>query len=211
MSFDLVLGALVLSLIALAVAAGGRTEPHDVGACFGDSGGRPRPTAVERTFVFADLVGFTAFAEAEGDSAAAAAAERFRWAARRAVRGDATLVKGLGDGVMIAAGHPASAVATAVALRDLVAAEPGLPPVAVGIHRGAAVEVGGDYFGTAVNLAARVVEEARPAQILCTESVTSVATPALVAVPVGVSSVRGVSQPVVLYELSERATTGGER
>lgn len=209
MSVELVPAIFVLVVfVTLARGARNGPGPRSVESCFGGPGGRRRPGTVERTFLFADLVGFTALAEADGDAAAASAAEHLRWAARRALRGDAALVKGLGDGVMIAASTPAAALATAVALRDLVDAEPGVPPVAVGLHRGKAVEVAGDYFGSAVNLAARLVEEAGPGQILCTESVAGTRAGAA---PFGSTTIRGVRDPVVLYELTERVRTGGER
>lgn len=199
------------ALLVLARVASMTSESPGAERCFGEADRRRPPTALERTFLFADLVGFTALVEAEGDWAGARAADRLRWAARRALRGDAALVKTLGDGVMVVAGTPAAAAATAFSLVDLVDAEPGVPPVAVGLHRGVAVEVGGDYFGSAVNLAARLVDEAGAGQILCTASVAEAVTDAAVTVPIGVASFKGVPEPVGLYELRDRASVGGER
>ena len=177
------------------------------GGCFEAA---PRRTAtVDRTFLFADLVGFTALTEREGDQAAASAADRLRWATRCALRGDASVVKALGDGVMVVAGSPAAGVATAFALRRLVDEEPGMPPVSIGLHHGPSVGTGDDYFGQAVNLAARLVDEAGPGQILCTDQVMGVVCAAVAAEPLGAAVIKGVADAVVLYELEEPTTTGG--
>jgi hypothetical protein len=64
-------------------------------------------------------------------------------------------IKWLGDGVMVHFREPAGAVRSAL---DLVAELPeaGLPPAHVGVAAGPVVIQGGDYFGRAVNLAARI-------------------------------------------------------
>lgn len=179
--------------------------------CFARPVDAPRPRIVHRTFLFADLSGFTALAEAEGDVAAARVAARFQWAARRSLRGDTVLVKTLGDGVMFAADEPAAAVATALALRQVVEAEPELPGVSAGLHRGEAVEVDGDYYGSAVNRAARLAAEASGGHLLCTEEVARDVAGEVRTLPLGLARLKGTRDPVVLYELVEHERVGGPR
>ncbi len=130
----------------------------------------PMPT-VERTFVFADLSGFTALTEAHGDDDAAAVAMRFAALARMVLEPGGQVVKTLGDAVMFAFADPACALRVVASLRVAVDREPGFPGVRVGLHHGSAVTDGGDYFGAAVNLAARVAAHAAMGETLCTASV----------------------------------------
>src|SRR5947209_906477 len=109
------------------------------------------------TFVFADLVGFTALTEDRGEEAAADLA--FRLAddsARLSAEHGAEVVKSLGDAVMIRADNASDAVRLGLRLSSELRAADGYPPVHAGANTGVAVERGGDWFGAAVNLAARV-------------------------------------------------------
>jgi adenylate cyclase len=128
------------------------------------------------TFLFADLVGFTALAELHGDDVAADVAVRFgAEAARLATEHGARLVKSLGDAVMIRSDDAADAVLLGTRLHEALATIPGMPPVHVGMHTGRAVERGGDWFGAAVNLAARVSDAARGGELLVTEATVAAA------------------------------------
>jgi adenylate cyclase len=159
--------------------------------------------SAEYMFVFADLAGYTALTEAHGDEGGASVARRFH-ELTRALLGDSRLVKTLGDGVMVVASSLAAAVRLAEALGKQVAAEQEFPAVRIALHRGAAVCHEGDYFGNSVNLTARVMDAARPGQVLCTECVAdAVMSTALArAVPVGTVRLKHIAQPVALYELA---------
>ena len=128
------------------------------------------------TFLFADLVGFTALTELEGDEAAADAAVRFT-ATSEAIAADhgAHVVKSLGDAVMLRVPCAAQAVRLGLRLHAELDAAGGLPPIHAGAHTGAAVERGGDWFGAAVNLAARVTCAARAGELLVTEATAAAA------------------------------------
>ena len=99
-------------------------------------GGHPSPT-----FVFADLVGYTALTEERGDEAAARVAREFRRTMSALSRDHgAWQVKSMGDGVMIWAPDAAQAVALAAQAVEEVGTRPDLLPVRVGVHTG----TGGD-------------------------------------------------------------------
>jgi class 3 adenylate cyclase len=51
----------------------------------------------------------------------------------------------------------------------------GIPPVRVGVNTGPAVERDGDFFGSAVNLAARLSQAARGGEVLLTETTRAAA------------------------------------
>jgi class 3 adenylate cyclase len=128
------------------------------------------------TFLFADLVGFTALTELHGDDVAADVAVRFgSEAARLAAEHGATTVKHIGDAVMIRIEHAAEALLLGTRLHDELGVAAGLPPAHAGAHTGRAVERGGDWFGAAVNLAARVTCAARGGELLVTEATLAAA------------------------------------
>ncbi|MBI4526998.1 MAG: YHS domain-containing protein [Deltaproteobacteria bacterium] len=158
---------------------------------------------MEATFLFADLAGFTALTEAHGDEAAADLAARFYALAEASLGTGARVVKRMGDAVMIVAGDPAEAVATALQLYRAVEREPMFPMIRVGIHVGPAEERDGDFFGMTVNLAARVAAYARSGQVLCTEKIIDAARNAekVAVYPLGPAQLKNVPQPVLLFEI----------
>jgi len=118
------------------------------------------------TFVFADLAGFTALTARWGDDIAAEVALALADAARRlAAEHGGRLVKAMGDRVLLRAHDPAAAVRIGIGIAQ---AAPALR-ARVGIHGGSAVEVDGDVFGLAVNLASRLAAQAAPGEVLVSE------------------------------------------
>ncbi len=158
---------------------------------------------VEATFAFVDLAGFTAVTEAHGDVEAVSIVRRFRDRALDVLAGDDELVKTIGDAVMLRFPTPEAAV---VALRqllqqELVVHDAALLPRA-GAHHGTAVRVEGDYYGAAVNLAARVAGQARGGQLLVTAHVATAAGElGAVVTHVGSISLRNVSEAMDVYDV----------
>jgi adenylate cyclase len=121
-----------------------------------------------RTFVVADLVGYTALTEAQGDEHAAVVVGRFRRAVRSLVSRCAMAgLRWTGDGVLLAFDDSRAAVDAALRLAGGV---DGLPPVRVGVHTGTAVRRRGDWFGAGVNLAARVADVAGGGEVVVTQA-----------------------------------------
>ena len=161
----------------------------------------------ERTIAFVDLSGFTALTEAHGDETGAATALRFYDMTRSLLHNGASLVKTIGDAVMLAAPEPETAVGIVLDLRTLTDSTPNFPMIRAGLHAGLAREADHDYFGASVNLAARVAAHARAGQILCTAPVAGrlAENAVYTVVPIGPVSFRNVHDPVVIYELRNRA------
>src|SRR5829696_8231536 len=133
-----------------------------------------RSGSAVQTFLFADLSGFTALTEAHGDEEAANLVTRFA-AEVRATLPDygAEQVKTIGDAVMIRADIPERAVRLAIAIVHDLGRRHGHPAVRAGVHTGPAVERDGDWFGAAVNLAARVSGAASGGEVLVTADTAS--------------------------------------
>jgi class 3 adenylate cyclase len=122
------------------------------------------------TFLFADIAGFTALTEAHGDEEAADLAARF-FADVRALLPEygAAEVKTIGDAVMVCCERATAAVELGLRIVDEVGAQSRFPVVRIGIHTGPAVKRGDDWFGAAVNVAARVTSLAGGSEVLVTE------------------------------------------
>jgi adenylate cyclase len=125
-----------------------------------------QPIAVERTFAFIDITGFTAYCDQYGEHQAIDLLTRFRSivrevSGRRGVR----VAKWLGDGAMLVGVHEAPVVATTAELVLRCAAE-GLDTHA-GLASGTVLLFeGDDYVGRPANLAARLCDAAEPGEIL---------------------------------------------
>jgi adenylate cyclase len=120
---------------------------------------------------FLDITGYTRLTGERGDEAAADLAEVLgRLVSRSAFEHGGRPVKWLGDGVMLHFPDPGPGVLAAL---DMVegATAAGLPPAHVGIHSGPVLFQQGDYFGQTVNLAARIADYARPAEVVVTQEV----------------------------------------
>jgi class 3 adenylate cyclase/YHS domain-containing protein len=154
------------------------------------------------TFLFADIAGFTALTEAHGDDEAATLVADFC----AAVNADlpafgGTHVKSIGDALMLRVPEPADSVRLGLHIvHDLMPGH-GAPAVRVGLHHGSYVERDGDFFGAAVNLAARVSGQAVGGEVLVTGHTAALAPDidGVLYEPRGRQSLRNVREPVELF------------
>jgi adenylate cyclase len=128
------------------------------------------PGAVEATFLFVDLKDFTAYAEASGDPAAISAIDDLFGVVTRERGTTGQLVKSLGDGAMLVYDDPAAAVASDARVISAMRV-PAAPGMHASVHRGIAIARSGDYFGSSVNLAARLLAFAQRDELLATHEV----------------------------------------
>ena len=121
------------------------------------------------TFLFADIAGFTALTEAHGDEQAATLVADLCAAVRAelpAIGGEH--VKTIGDALLLRIPDPADAIPLGLRITHELMRGHGSPALRVGLHHGPAVKREGDYFGAAVNLAARVAGLATGGEVLLT-------------------------------------------
>jgi class 3 adenylate cyclase len=114
--------------------------------------------------MFTDLVAFSGWSLSAGDEATLELLRRVASAIEPPIadRGG-QLVKRLGDGVMAVFGSADRAVRAAVAAKESLAeveAAGYRPQMRVGLHTGTPREIGGDWLGVDVTIAARVMEAA---------------------------------------------------
>ena len=157
------------------------TSGASTGANGADQPAATEPAAVIRTFLIADVRGYTSFTQAHGDEEAGKLAARFAELAREAVAGTGGEVLELrGDEALCVFHSARQALRGAVELqrrfREHVDGEPAFPlGIGIGLAAGEAVPIEGGYRGGALNLAARLCSIAGPGQILASETVTSLA------------------------------------
>lgn len=159
------------------------------------------PGATQHTFLFADLVGFTAFTERVGDETAADVAIAFQArATRMAAEYRCEVTKRLGDAVMIHGADAARVVALALALRAELALAGWCPPLRMGVHSGPAVRRADDWYGATVNVAARVADAAGADEILLSQATReSVRAAGLRADERGSRSLKNVAAPLAVF------------
>lgn len=131
------------------------------------------------TFLFTDIEGSTALWE-EFPSGMAAAVARHDELVRRVVEGRGGYVFATtGDGFGVSFERADAAVAAAVAVQEVLGSEPWADGIQLrvraGLHTGEADERGGDYFGPAVNRAARVMDSAHGGQVVASDLTAVVA------------------------------------
>jgi adenylate cyclase len=149
------------------------------------------------TLCFIDLTGFTRYTEEEGDLEALDVVENFIGTVEETLPPEATIVKTIGDEVMVVSPDPGSLTEWAVAL---LARFPERPQPRVGIHYAQAVYRDGDYFGTHVNLAHRVVGRALAGEVMVTDAVAeSLGERGLTYAAIGEVSLKGFPEPTELY------------
>jgi adenylate cyclase len=147
--------------------------------------------------VFTDLEGFTRFTQQQGDEAASELLVRHHRTVGPIVRSrGGRTVKRLGDGLLLTFPEPEAAVLCCL---EMVEAEPSPLRLRAGIHLGDVLVTRDDVIGHVVNVAARVCESARGAEVLATTDVRAGVAGSIPRVEFGRARRRGfkgVDEPV---------------
>ena len=157
--------------------------------------GEGLPGAVTVCFLFCDLKDFTAFAAERGDQAAVDAIDRFAQVVSRDRGPEVRFTKGLGDGYMLVYADAPTALDVG---RRIVTAmqDPEMPSVHASAHEGTAISREGDYFGGAVNLAARLLNVAEGNELVATAATAATDPAGGQWESAGSVTMRGVGGPV---------------
>ncbi len=147
------------------------------------------------TFLFTDIEGSTRRWEADADAMRAALLAHDKVLRTAIEAHDGFLFSHTGDGVVAAFASPMSAVNAAIdAQRELQL------PVRMGLATGEAELRDGDYFGTVLNRAARVMAAGHGGQILLADS-TAVLLSGVDLIDLGPRRLRDVPTPVGLFQV----------
>lgn len=161
------------------------------------------------TFLFTDLVGSTELLTRLGDDAAVDIHRRVDGVLRKSIaRGRE--VKNLGDGLMVSFASAVDAVQAAIDMQQRLD-ESGLGiEVRIGINSGEATAAeDGDYYGTPVVAAQRLCDLAGGGQIFASGVVRALvgSKGGIGFVSHGQESLKGLAEPVEVYEVAWRATS----
>jgi len=178
---------------------------------------RPDPPApsVTHGFLFADLRGYTRYADAHGDHAAADLLDRYRTLVRGAVaafRG--AEIKTEGDSFYVVFDSASAAVRCGLAIVEAAAATAEGPAdailVGVGVHAGETVETAEGYVGSAVNIAARLCAQAKAGELVVSETVRSLTRTYLDVEfePLGTRRLKGLDEPIGIDRVFPRGAAG---
>jgi predicted ATPase/class 3 adenylate cyclase/DNA-binding winged helix-turn-helix (wHTH) protein len=157
------------------------------------------------TFLFTDLEGSTRLWQEHPDAMGEALA-RHDMILRDAVESHrGHVVKTTGDGVHAAFPDASDAIDAAVAAQRALGAEAwgntGALRVRIGVHTGSAERRGGDYYGPAVNQAARLMGIAHGGQIVCSGVVADLIDGHVELTDLGTHQLRDVSSSVRVFQI----------
>ena len=163
------------------------------------------------SILFTDMESSTALTQRLGD----AAAQDIRRAHNDIVRvalseHGGSEVKHTGDGIMASFTTASSALESAIAIQQGVAAHVEQHPdsplaVYIGLNAGEPIAEEQDLFGTSVDLAARICDQAQPGQILASDVVRQLAAgKQFLFADLGETALRGFEDPVKLWEVRWR-------
>ncbi len=151
---------------------------------------------VRVAIAFADLAGYTRLTEEAGEEEAVDIIERFVEAVQDTLPDDARVIKTIGDEVMIVGSDASAVLDWAVGFQQLQQERP-LPRI--GIHQGLTLYRDGDYYGRAVNLAARVGARAAGGEVLVTRPLVEAAGSHLAFEHIGDVKLKGFSESTELF------------
>ena len=167
-----------------------------------------------RTILFTDLEGSTDLTQRLGDSRAMAVVRAHDQIVRDAIgRYGGSEVKHTGDGMMAAFVSVAGAIESAVEIQRRFATDGGKAVplrIRIGLSAGEPVTEGDDFFGAAVQLAARLTDLAEPGTVLVSSAVRDLAMgKGFVFLKRGTLRPKGFTEPVQAYEVVWQEPTAG--
>ena len=170
----------------------------------GDGVVAPSRAAQLRTFLIADVRGYTRYTQQHGDEAAAELASSFAGLVEEAVAGhEGRVIELRGDEALVVFDSARQALQAALAVQAAVTDRELPRGVGIGIDAGEAVPVGKGYRGGALNMAARLCSLAGPGEVLASDAVVHLAraVPGVRYLQGRVERLKGIEQPVRIVEV----------
>ncbi len=151
---------------------------------------------------FADLVSFTSLSESTGVEEIGEVTERLELHAAEVAEPPVRLIKLIGDAAMLVSSDvPALVEATATLVRE-VGEDRVLPSIRAGMAAGPALNRGGDWYGSSVNLASRVMGTAEPGAVVATREVVDGAGSRHRWTSLPPRPLKGIEREVEIFELA---------
>jgi class 3 adenylate cyclase/YHS domain-containing protein len=126
----------------------------------------------DSAIMFADLSGYSALTEAHGADTAADTIEKYLEIVANSLVGSSRLQERTGDEVMIIADLPDHLLSTALIILNNISRENNFLLVHGGLHYGRILKRNNAYFGTAINITARIAAKAGAGCFWCSKEFT---------------------------------------
>jgi adenylate cyclase len=169
------------------VTSGGLPDMRHVGICF------------------ADLVEFTRLSERLGPDELGQITARLERLAGEVAEPPIRLIKLIGDAAMLVSPEVPGVVDAAKKLVEAAEQDGSLPRLRAGIAAGEALNRGGDWYGSPVNLASRITDIAEPGSVLASQAVVEATTERHRWTALGGRRLKGFDQEVGVYLLKHGA------
>ena len=160
---------------------------------------------LEATFCFVDIAGYTALTDLHGELAAANLVDEFNNLVKTSVEPFGIIHELIGDCAFLVFANPLAAQRALCKLYGLIADRRDFPVVRAGLHHGPALLRANRYFGSTINIAARVAAQAGGGEILCTRQVAdrlgAASTPEIEIKHRCAMHLKNLPEPVHLYEI----------
>jgi len=157
------------------------------------------------TFLFTDIEGSTGLWEQDEEAMRAAVSRHDELLCHGVAEGGGTVFSTMGDGVAAVFASASAAVAAALVIQQRLVAEPWPTArplrVRMGLHTGEAEERGGDYFGTAVNRAARLMAVGHGGQVLCSPITGALVDADVELIDLGEHRLRGLDRAMRILQV----------
>jgi adenylate cyclase len=120
--------------------------------------------------LMADLSGFTAMTEVHGSEMAAQMIDKYVSLVKSSLKGQSVMLERVGDQVVVISPDPDDLAETALALIESSGREKNFLSIHAGLHYGNVLELAGNYYGSTINLTARIAAKARQGKVLCSKN-----------------------------------------
>lgn len=170
------------------------------------------PKTANLAILFADVSGSTRLFETLGDATARVkVSECLDTLTEVTLNHSGTVIKTIGDEIMCTFPGADDAASAAIEMHEAleedvtegISSQDTSLSIRVGMHFGPAILEGGDVFGDAVNVAARMAAQAKGGQIITTQSTVDLLAPMLRAATrfVDKAPIKGKKEEIEIYEL----------
>jgi len=126
--------------------------------------------------LMADLSGYSALTETHGAVSAADLIDKYVEIVQTCLVGNCKLTERTGDEVMITSYSPDHLLSTAALIIQHTSKEENFLQVHGGLHYGTVLKRNNSYFGSAINITARITSKARPGTFWCSDEFMNAVT-----------------------------------
>lgn len=160
--------------------------------------------------LIADLTGYTALTETHGPHAAADLIDTYRKLVNESLAGDCRVHQTVGDEVLIVSSEPDCILSTAVMLLKNARGRHLFLQLHGGLHYGKILYRNENYFGTTINLTARIASSAAPGTFYCSSDFIGALQqqPPVEFHSKGMFSFKNLNEEKEVFELSQEGISG---